>query len=432
MSAGQHNNPAVLHPSSLKADTRGEGSPRTALRFLAANVSYWMVAGAYSPFLSSYFTSIGLSATQIGTLLIIQPVAVIAIQPLWARLSDRTGKRKAVLALLSALSALTVWAYYAGTGYSVVLIATIAFASFFSALLPLCDALVIEGCSERGIEFARIRMGGTLGYAFVVFVIGMYLEGHPEVQFVIVSLLCIAFLGAIVLLPAKPGAPHSQDRGAEASCASAACSDKQRISQRSVRPIFGVFRTREVIYVLLFALVSQIGLGFAGSFLGRYVVELGYGQGLVGTLSMISALSELPILLFADAIVRRFGEVKLLIASCFFMVVRVVLIGLGVIPSMVAGQLMQSITYMTVYYSCTQYVSKEALSGHQSQAQGILVMVQSGVAMLVANLAGGVIGDAFGMRAAFFLIAGLVLAGTLVVLCAYRMSGVDRQSMATG
>ena len=36
-----------------------------------------MCAGAYTPFLSSYFTSIGLSATEVGVLLTISPLAII-------------------------------------------------------------------------------------------------------------------------------------------------------------------------------------------------------------------------------------------------------------------------------------------------------------------------------------------------------------------
>lgn len=428
MNAGQIDKPAVLHPS--QRNSRCGGTYKTALRFLTANVSYWMIAGAYSPFLSSYFTSIGLSASEIGVLLTIQPIAVIVIQPFWARLSDKTGKHKAVLILLAVFSACAVLSYYLGMSFATVFASTVLFSVFFSALLPLCDALVIEGCSKSGVEFARVRMGGTLGYAFVVFIIGMFLDGHPEAQFIAVSLFCMVFLVAIALLPSPA---HACDGGrGEVVRNLSAESQKQKAvtNPDGTNAVFGVFRSREVIYVLLFALVSQMGLGFAGSFLGRYVVELGFGQGLVGTLSMISALSELPILLFADSIVRRFGEVKLLIASCFFMVVRVVLVGLGTIPTMVAGQLMQSVTYMTVYYSCTQYVSKEAMPGHQSQAQSILVMVQSGVAMLIANLAGGAVGDALGMRMSFYLTAFLVLTGTLVVLLAYRLNGKTKASVS--
>lgn len=404
---------SVSEPGAALACLQKSRRKETVL-LLVANVSYWMLAGAYTPFLSSYFSAAGLSATQTGILLTVQPFAIIFIQPLWARLSDVTGKRKLVLGFLAAAAAISSMLYYFGAQFVTIFIATVVFSCFFSALLPLCDAMVIQGCSENGVEFARVRMGGTLGYAFVVFVVGAYLEKMPYAQFALVAALCLLFLVSVVMLPvAKCGNGSVSNRGTTAKVESIANDGLES-------PAFGIFKTREVYFVLAFAFVSQMGLGFSGSFLGRYVVELGYGQGLVGVLSAVSALSEVPILLFAGLIVRRWGEMRLLMASCFFMVVRIALIGIGLIPTMVIGQLMQSVTYMTVYYSCTRYVAENVLPGRQSQGQSVLVMVQSGLAMLVANLVGGLIGDALGMRKSFFMSAGLVLIGTLVVLVAYR------------
>lgn len=400
------------------------GGSYAGMLLLAANIAYWMLAGAYTPFLSAYFTAIGLSATQTGALLTIQPLAVIFIQPLWARLSDRTGKRKLVLSFLVAASAVSVLLYYLGIRFATVLFATVVFSLFFSALLPLCDALVIDGCSTHGVEFARVRMGGTLGYAFVVFVAGSFLDVNPSAQFALVAVLCVIFLITVFLLPVA----RSFEMGAQNAVQDDDSNDMS--DEPDKHSVLGIFTTSEIYYVLAFAFVSQMGLGFSGSFLGRYVVELGFGQGLVGVLSAVSALSEVPILLFAGPIVRRFGEMRLLIASCFFMVLRIVLIGVGVVPTMVIGQLMQSVTYMTVYYSCTRYVASHVLPGRQSQGQSVLVMVQSGMAMLMANLAGGVIGDAFGMQMFFYLSALLVLMGTVGVFLAYRARGRHRQGIS--
>lgn len=401
------------HDRSVMVSGHRWSSFRAGGGLLAANIAYWMLAGAYVPFLSSYFTSIGLTATQIGILLTIQPVAIIVIQPLWARLSDRTGKRKVVLGFLIAAASVSALLYYGGTTFVSMLLATAVFTAFFSALLPLCDALVLDGCIERGVEFARVRMGGTLGYAFVVFVIGSYLEKAPQAQFAVVTMLCLLFLIAVALLPVAKGRSDKGDAREHVI-------EDGSSHEGDYSVALGMFKTREIYLVLALTFVSQMGLGFAGSFLGRYVVELGYGQGLVGLLSAISALSEAPILLCADLIVRRWGEVRLLIASCFFMVLRIVLLGFGLVPTMIAGQLMQSVTYMTVYYSCTRYVAANVLPGRQSQGQSVLVMVQSGLAMLAANLVGGLFGDSLGMRMSFFAAAALVFMGTIAVLLVCR------------
>ena len=146
---------------------------------LMANITYWMAAGAYSPFLSAYLTAKGMTAAQIGLLLTLQPAATILIQPLWARLSDRSGNRRLVLLLLTLGAAASSLLYERAGGFWSYFAATLAFTAFFSALLPLCDAIVIQGAAQYHRDFARIRMGGTLGYALVVFLIGFYLDKTP-------------------------------------------------------------------------------------------------------------------------------------------------------------------------------------------------------------------------------------------------------------
>ena len=46
------------------------------------------------------------------------------------------------------------------------------YAAFSTALLPLCDALVIEAAKREGRIFPRIRMAGTVSYAVAVVLIG--------------------------------------------------------------------------------------------------------------------------------------------------------------------------------------------------------------------------------------------------------------------
>ena len=231
-------------------------------------------------------------------------------------------------------------------------------------------------------------MGGTTGYAFVVFIVGLYLDRAPQAQFIVVTALSLVFLAAVIALPQARRREGARTAAQDESSAAEAAVEKPAAQPQATsivrfasdRPVLGIFRTQEIFFILAFAFVSQMGLGFSGSFLGRYVVELGYGQSLVGVLSAVSALSELPILLFSHKLVNRFGVMRLLAFSCVMMVARLVLIGMGTVTTMVAGQLLQSVTYMTVYYCCTRYAAEAVLPGKLSQGQSIFVLVQSGLA----------------------------------------------------
>ncbi len=379
------------------------------LRLFLINVSFWVACGSCAPFISAYYKRIGLSFTQIGVLLAIGPIFAIFIQPLWAMLSDRTGKRKLLLILLALCTAGAYLLYYLGESFAVCLLAVLVVSLFSLALLPLCDALVIDRANAYGFPFARIRIGGTLGYAAMVFGAGMFLEKFDGAQFAVAAVAYLLFAGAVMLLPQGGAREEAAPARREAAPAR-----KKAVPARE-----SIFDTSEILFVLVLALIESLGLGFCGSFMGSYAVELGFGSSLIGVLSCISALSEVPILLFAGKLVDRFGEIPLLIFSGVMMSLRLFLTGMGLVPAMISAQLLQSVTYMTTYICCTQYISKHVRAGKMSQGQSALAIVQSGLAAVASNLFGGMLVDAVGTRQAFFAVAAGVLAVALLVGGAY-------------
>lgn len=383
----------------------GQANRSAWLRLFLINVSFWVACGSCAPFISAYYKRIGLSFTQIGVLLAIGPIFAIFIQPLWAMLSDRTGKRKLLLILLALCTAGAYLLYYLGASFAVCLLAVLVVSLFSLALLPLCDALVIDRANAYGFPFARIRIGGTLGYAAMVFGAGMFLEKFDGAQFAVASVAYLLFAGAVMLLP--QGSARKENAPVRKENAPA--------REKAVPARESIFDTSEIRFVLALALIESLGLGFCGSFMGSYAVELGFGSSLIGVLSCISALSEVPILLFAKKLMDRFGEIPLLIFSGVMMSLRLCLTGMGLVPAMISAQLLQSVTYMTTYICCTQYISKHVRAGKMSQGQSALAIVQSGLAAVASNLFGGMLVDAVGTRQAFFAVAAGVLVVSLLV-----------------
>lgn len=183
--------------------------------------------------------------------------------------------------------------------------------------------------------------------------------------------------------------------------------------------LLSLFTSNEIAFVLVFAFISSAAIGFIGAFLGRYAVELGEGQNLVGVLSAVSAASEIPILLVSSKLVRRFGEMNLLIFSCFMAALRLVLVGTGIVPVMICGQLLQSVSYMTVYYSCVTYIANHTYEDCRARGQSAFAMVQSGLSVVVANLFGGWACDALGTHAGFLAFALASTIAAVVALVAY-------------
>lgn len=368
------------------------------LRLLAVNTLYWVSMALYTPFIIGYYTQKGISAMQIGVLAAIGPLVSIFIQPFWAYLSDKTHKRRLVLALVAFGSAAGILTYLCSEGFAAYVLATLLLTAFNTSLLPLCDALVTHIAAQNQVDFSRIRIGGTVGYAVTALLVGRFLEGTPVLIFLLGCAGFAAFGLSVLFLPKDEPAPAARERQSGGK----------------------VFRTRQIYFVLLIAFLLQVGLSVLGVYYPVLALDLGYGQSIVGLSSCISALSEVPILLFADRLVRRFGAVPLLIFSALMMALRMALCSTGWLPLMLISQLLQSVSYMTSYYSCVRFISENAYPDKISQGQSRLAIVQAGAGTVVGNLLGGWLTDHMGVPAAYRLVAAVVSLLAGLIALAYR------------
>ncbi|MHB8130150.1 MAG: MFS transporter, partial [Mobilitalea sp.] len=85
---------------------------KIGINLFMINAFVYISFSLYMPFLSSYYSKAGINAVQIGILLTIGPVIAIIIQPLWAILSDKTGRRKDILSLMVLGSGISIFSYY--------------------------------------------------------------------------------------------------------------------------------------------------------------------------------------------------------------------------------------------------------------------------------------------------------------------------------
>ena len=66
----------------------------SAGQLLAVNTFVWVTTALYAPFIGAYYAEQGITPFQVGVLTAIGPVVSTLIQPLWAYISDRLGKRR--------------------------------------------------------------------------------------------------------------------------------------------------------------------------------------------------------------------------------------------------------------------------------------------------------------------------------------------------
>lgn len=378
------------------------------IKLLVINAFIYIAMSTYTPFISAYYDIHGINATQIGFLLTVGPLVAIFVQPLWAMLSDKSGKRKRILALVSLGSGITMLTYYFGNSFMLFLFATILVTSFNTSLIPLSDAIITDHVRKNKLNFAYIRMGGTIGYAIVIVLAGRFIKAYPSSQFIFSSLGYLILLLFVLQLP-------KQDNQVKLSNTKRI----QKITKRKEIRIGSIFKNNDIFFVLIFAFISQIGLSFYGGFIGVYIMDRGYSQNTIGIMNCISALSEIPILFIINKLIKKVGTVKILFLSCFIMSLRIFLAtGSSIIFTGIA-QALQSVTYMTVYYSCVVFISENVRKGSQSEGQSILTIVQAGLGSIIGNILGGFLIDNIGIKNAYTIMSALILTVSLLVVSFY-------------
>lgn len=382
------------------------------------NAFVYIASSLYGPFQSAYFSSHGMNSVQIGILMTISPIASILIQPLWAMLSDRTGKRKTILSLVVLGSGLSIFSFYLGNSFLTYLTAAIIFSIFITSIIPLSDAIIIREANRINFDFAIIRMGGTLGFSVMVILAGRLLIYRPDSLFFMGSLGYMCLLMVVLRLKKEP----VQEK-------ELVVKTREKVSHQRVRGIRSIFQSRMIYFVLAFALISQIGLSFYWSFLGVYILDLGYGQSTLGWINCISALSEVPTLVCINRLIRRFGSMKILLASCFVLSIRIFMTTSGSLPVIFASQLLQGISYMTVYFSCAVYINDHVHPGKQSQGQSFLAIVQTGIGSIIGNIAGGYLVKQLGINAAYAFMATAIAGVALLIGSIKLLYGRKQKSL---
>lgn len=377
--------------------------PKINWRWALFPIGYYGANAVYQGYISLYYTQLGFRSDQLGCISAATALAAIAAQPLWGTLGDRTKKRTRLLSLLCVAAALALLPALLGKGFALQILTAALFYAFFCALLPLGDAILLEGLGDDG-GFGPYRLAGGLSFAAVGAIYGaLSLPAGGAVW--CTSILLAATALAAYLLPDSPG------------------------KQRARVPFARLLRNRELLILILFLLPVQSTMGYFYTFYAPHFKALPGGtDALLGLSYLISAASEVPYLLLCDRIYRRFGAAKPMCVAAGVMALRWLLLGSA--QSAVAAlltQLLHGGGFIVLSVSMAKYVADKVAPELRTSGQMLLNMVSFGAARVIGNLGGGLLAEHIGRGAAFLIGSGVCIAALLV----FALWQMKRRASAT-
>ena len=366
---------------------------------------YFMALAVASSFINIYFSEIGFSIRQIGTLAAIGSAVSVAAQPLWGLLSDRTGHKRILIIVIAGATVANVL-YPLRRDYFYVLIIVLFASLFFSSIEPLSNAFTLRflatgplhrfGRSLKGrkINFSFIRMAGTLSYALMAALVGQILTGNLSRMFFITAFLLTLTL--ISVLTMKGGGKTEKEKSAEKT---------KTAKTKKASPLL-LFKNKMLLCVFLASFVFGVILSFHYSFIGIRLTQMGANESQVGLAMSLAAISEIPVLILMHKLFDDKKPVHILMFTGLVMGIRMLMIFAGSsVGAVYISQLLNGFTFMVPFYISVLYVDRYSPAELKATAQSVCALFRGGAAALLGNFFGGILADAIGIRGVYLLLS---------------------------
>ena len=347
---------------------------------------YFAFVGAISPYWGLYLQSLAFNAFQIGVLMSLLQVMRIFAPNIWGHVADRTGRRTAIVQLAAFGSVLAFAGVFFGTSFWWMFAVMAALSFFWSASLPLVEAMTLSHLGERIDGYGRIRLWGSIG--FVVMVVGL---GHA-LDHVSIAWLPWAILGVMLgialfarVIPEAEILAHGSD-GAS---------------------IWTVVKRPEVAALLVACMLMAVTHGPYYTFYSIYLVDHGYDKSTVGWLWALGVLCEIGIFLVIPRIFARVTPRRLLLASFALAVLRFLMIAWGVESPWIvwSAQTLHAFTFGTFHAAAVALIHRHFRGRHQARGQALYTSLSYGVGGTLGGLISGATWDGLGADWTFTLAA---------------------------
>ncbi len=360
--------------------------------------SYWWyfsAIGCFIPYVALYFRDLRLSGLQIGILMAILPVGTAFLAPLWGSLADAWSAHRLILRMALALAALAALLLTQATTFPTILLWMTLLAVCAAGIPALLDSYAMMISEREGQPYGRLRVWGSFGFIVAVWLVGWLMGEAISTIFLAAYALSLLFAGiaSLGLPPLRPRAATSMRDG-----------------------VREVVRSRPVALLLLTGFLVTSNASMLPNFFSVYLVEIGGTTQLVGTASALSAISELPVLIFGAWLLDRFTSQRMLLLAIAVYVVRFALYALPPTPFLALGvQLLHGLSFGAYLMASVTLIHQYAGRERAATAQGLLASTSFGFGSITGSLVGGSLLDRLGAVGVFRVAA----IGMLVALLVY-------------
>ncbi|MDR7073845.1 MFS transporter [Fictibacillus barbaricus] len=362
--------------------------------------------GSLFPLLGVYFKEeVGLSGTEIGTLMSISPVVMIFAQPMWGMITDYSRRPRAVLSFCLLFTAFIGYSIHLLNAYLWLLLLLILFSFIQSALIPVSDSILLNYVQKENKQYGNYRLFGAIGFAIAVYIAGRFAEIYGvHIIFYLFSGVLILCIGFVSNMPKENQSLKTDLR--------------KGIGQLAKMPSFIVF---------LSATFLVFGPIFANNFyFGFYIQETGGTLAGVGLAFLLAAGSEAPFMKFAGLTIKKWGIMPIMMFAATISALRWTFYFFEPsFPVVLATTVVQGFSVGLFIPAAMEYVRIYTPSEVRATAVSLYTAVGNGLGSWFCTFIGGAIFDKYSIFYTYLFFAVLTLAGLFMVMVLSRMQNKE-------
>lgn len=373
--------------------------PRIALFF----GGYFMLIGVTLPFVPVWLEARGLTDTEIASCIAIPMALKVLLTPPAGMFADRAPNRRFAVRIFTIAAFVVFLCAWPASTYGALLLTVGTATVLWHLSLPVVDALALTGVRRFRLDYGRMRVLGSITFIIANLGAGAILTAvAPEAIFWMMAAGLAATVAAAIALPVTPPAVRTLD-------------DESRPQVKPARKVLG---NPAFLALLAAGGLIQASHGVVYGFGSLYWQGLGFSGLEIGALWAIGVVCEILLFLWSGFVVRKVGDVGLVLIGACGAALRWLLFPLELgFAGFMLVQCLHGLSFGATFLGTQHAIARIVPEEMTASAQGIYAMI-AGFSMAGVTALAGPLYGALGAGAFPAMIVPIV--GAFAALAFYR------------
>ena len=355
---------------------------------LFARLYYFTFMGGWGfvlPFINLFYVSIGFNGKQIGFISSTSAIVGMLVSPLWVSEVKKRPQARNILQAALILGGIGYYAIGLQSLFPLIIIIVFLHALAASGIAPLSDSMAVTVSQEADSGYGSVRVWGSLGWIVTVLSSGWLTARFGFIAaFVGVALMWL--IAASLIFFIQPRFFSSRQISTQ--------------PKPNLRVALQYIWQDKVLRGFAFALIV---IGFFNNgvlqFENVFLSELGATKQIISVAGILSAVVEIPFMIYSDKIVQRVGAHRLLLVALSMTIfMRLSVLTLPSIITIMVVRFIGGVAFSFYTISFIKLISSRTQPTETGTVLAIFSVTLAGLVNIVASPVSGAIFDVIGAR----------------------------------